>query len=64
MPFTAATEGQNRLDLRELCESFANNLWIPDHLLPHEREAFALDLFTRTVAGELKLLTANCQDKE
>jgi hypothetical protein len=40
------TEGRNTLGLAELCERFANELWIPDHMLPHEVEASVLDQFS------------------
>ena len=56
MKFRVTTEGQNQLGLRELCERNVNDLWMPDHLLPHEAEQFALDHFKRAVMAELELL--------
>lgn len=29
--FTATTEGQNRLGLRELLQRYANDQWVADH---------------------------------
>jgi hypothetical protein len=46
------TEGQNRLGLAELCEQFANDQWLPTHVLAHEAVGLVLDLFKRTVAGK------------
>lgn len=30
--FTVTTNGMNRLGLRQICEKFVNDLWIPDNL--------------------------------
>ena len=56
MKFRVSTEGQDKLGLRELCEKHVNDLWIPNHLLPHEAVDFALDHFKRMVVGELEML--------
>jgi hypothetical protein len=60
--FTVCTVGKNQLHLRALCEAFANDLWIPDHLTPEQASNFALDYFTRTIDSELKLLSISCDD--
>jgi len=57
------TEGSDRLGLAELCERFANELWIPAHMLPHKVEAFVLEQFKRTVETELKLLVVRCEER-
>lgn len=57
-PYT--TECENRLQLAELCERFANGLWLPDHVLPHEAEAMVLDQFRLAIAAEVKLLDVSC----
>ena len=44
------------ISLRELGEQHVNELWIPDHLLPHEVAKFAPDHFQRTVTAELEML--------
>jgi hypothetical protein len=56
MRFRVSTEGQNQSGLREFCERYVNDLWMPDHLLPHEAEQFALDHFNRAVIAELEML--------
>jgi hypothetical protein len=56
MKFRVTTEGQNQSGLREFCERYVNDLWMPDHLLPHEAKEFALDHFKRAVMAELEML--------
>ena len=56
MKFTVKTEGRNKLNLRQLCEDYANNLWVPDHLTADQAAEFAYDQFEKTVLTELKLL--------
>jgi hypothetical protein len=56
MRFRVTTEGQNQSGLREFCERYVNDLWMPDHLLPHEAKDFALDHFKRAVMAELEML--------
>ena len=60
MQFKVTTDGQNRLGLAELCERFANEQWLPAHVLAHEATEIVLDLFKRAVAGELELLQVEC----
>lgn len=43
--FTATNEGQSRLGLRDLCERFVNDLWIPAHLTDEQALDFAVDYF-------------------
>ena len=62
MRYTVTTDGRNSLGLAELCQRFANELWIPAHYLPHEAEAFVLDQFMRTVEAELELLVVRCEE--
>jgi hypothetical protein len=57
--FTVTTEGRNTLDLRGLCDSFVNNLWIPADMEPDQAANYALDYFRRTVLSELKMLAVN-----
>ena len=64
MQFKVTTEGQNRLGLAELCQRFANEQWLPAHVLPHEASEIVLDLFKRAVAGELEMLTVECVEAE
>jgi hypothetical protein len=60
--FNVTTEGQNRLNLRQACEDFANGHWIPSHYLPHEATEFVLDQFRRMVQSELELLVVEAQE--
>ena len=64
MRFTVTTEGQNRLNLRQACEDFANAQWIPAHYLPHEAAEFVLDQFKRSVQSELELLVVEPEPLE
>jgi hypothetical protein len=59
--FTVSSEGSSRLGLRELCQRFADNLWVPDHLTDEQAAAFALDQFRRTVLAELEMLGVSCE---
>jgi hypothetical protein len=54
--FTVTTEGENRLGLRELCQQFADDEWVADHLTDEEAGESVLDRFKRTVRAELELL--------
>jgi hypothetical protein len=60
--FTVASEGDNRLGLRELCQRFAEDLWVPAHLTDEQAAAFALDQFRRTVLVELEMLEVSCEE--
>ena len=62
--FTVMTEISNRLNLRQLCEEFVNNLWLPTHLTPEQAADFAADYFRRTVLSELKLLIISSVTEE
>ena len=59
--FVVSTEGQNRSNLRQFCEDFVNDLWIPAHLSPEQAAQFAMDYFKRTVQMEMKLLTLSVE---
>ena len=61
--FQVTTEGTNKLNLRQICEDFAIDAWIPDHLTPEQAAAFVLGSFKRTVLGELELLTVSSNEK-
>ena len=56
MRFNVTTESRNRLGLRERCQKYADELWMPEHLYDEQAADFVLDGFNRMVAGELELL--------
>lgn len=56
MQFKVTTDGIDRLGLVEIRQRFADQQWLPAHMLPHEATECVLDAFKRTVAGELELL--------
>ena len=58
--FIVRTEGQNRLGLRELCEQYANDQWVADHLTLEQAAESVLDCFKRAVQQELELLEVEC----
>ena len=60
--FTATTEGQNRLGLRELLQRYADEQWVADHMTPEQAAESVLDCFRRAVAGELELLDLDCAE--
>ena len=60
--FVVTTDGKNRLGLRELCEGFVNQLWVPAHLADEQAAAFALDQFRRTLLAELEMIDVSCSD--
>lgn len=62
LKFTATTEGQNRLGLRELLQHFADEQWVAAHLTEGQAADAVLDTFKRTVAGELQLLELECRE--
>jgi len=55
--FTAATEGLNRLRLRELLQTFADGFGVPSQMLSHDAADMILAEFKRQVRVELELLT-------
>jgi hypothetical protein len=59
--FTVTSEGNNRLGLRELCQRFTGELWVPVHLNDKQAAAFPLDQFRRTVLAELEMLDVSCE---
>ena len=59
LPFTVSTEGQNKLGLREVCERYANELWIADLMTPDQAAESVLDQFKRAAAAELELLSVD-----
>ncbi len=52
--FKIETDGQNRMGLAEVCRRFADSLLLPAHVTHDEAAEIAIDLFKRTVAGELE----------
>jgi hypothetical protein len=60
--FVVTTDGKNRLGLRELCQRFVNELWVPAHLADEQAAAFALDQFRRTLLAELEMIDVSCSD--
>lgn len=60
--FTATTEGQNRLQLRELLQRYADEQWVADHFTPEQAADAVLDTFKRAVRGELELLELECRE--
>ena len=59
--FVLSTKGENRLGLRELCQRFADDEWVADHLTDEEAAESVLDRFKRAVRAELELLTVECR---
>jgi hypothetical protein len=43
MQFKVTTEGPDRLGLRQLAESFANDQWLPAHVTPEQAAEIVLD---------------------
>jgi len=60
--FSVSTEGPNRLGLRELCQRYADDQWLPAHATPEQAAAIVLDTFKRAVAAELEMLAVECQE--
>jgi hypothetical protein len=60
--FVVSNDGKNRLGLRELCERFVNDLWVPTHLTDEQAVTFALDQFRRTLLAELEMIDVSCSD--
>jgi hypothetical protein len=60
MRFQCTTEGANRLQLVESLEQFAVRQWLPSHATPEQAAEIVLDLFKRTVLGELEMLHVEC----
>ena len=55
LSFTASTEGQNRLGLRERLREHDSQQWTAVHLTPEQAAESVLDRFKRTVRQELDL---------
>jgi hypothetical protein len=55
--FTAATEGQNKLRLREVLQVYAHGFGVPAHVDAETAAGIVLDAFKRQVRSELELLT-------
>lgn len=55
--FTVTTDGENRLELRKLCQRFADDECVADHLTDEQAVESVLDRFKRAVRAELELLT-------
>lgn len=49
--FVVATEGRDKLNLRRVCEDFANDVWVPAHLSPKQAAQFVLDHFKEPSKG-------------
>jgi len=60
--FTVATEGENRLGLRELCERYVNDQWFAAHASNELAAEALLEQFKRAVQSELELLEVQCHD--
>jgi hypothetical protein len=60
--FAVTTEGENRLDLRELCERNVNDQWFAAHASNELVPEALLDQFKRAVRSELELLGVTCFD--
>jgi len=58
--FTATTEGQNRLGLRELLQRYADEQWVANHFTKEQAAAAVLSTFKAAVINELKLLELKC----
>jgi hypothetical protein len=61
--FTVTTEGQNRLGLRELCQRFADEQWVADHLTSAQAAESILREFKRAVRAELEMLDLKCKTR-
>jgi len=55
--FAVATEGANRLGLRELCQRYVDDQWHAAHMTDEQAAESLLDQFKRAVRAELELLT-------
>ena len=62
--FVVSAEGSNRLGLRDLCEWFVNDLWVPSHLTEEQAAAFALDHFRPTLLAELEMIEVSCMEQD
>jgi len=62
--FTSATEGLNRLGLRERLQHFANGFGVPAHVDDETAAETVLAEFIRQVRAELELLTLECVKTE
>ena len=62
--FTAATEGQNKLGLREKLQHYANGFGVPAHVDDVTAARIVLDSFLRQVRAELELLALECVKTE
>jgi hypothetical protein len=56
MRFSTTTENPGPLNLHELAERHANELWVPAELDERQAVQFALDQFRRQVAAELEMI--------
>jgi hypothetical protein len=54
--FAAATEGSNKLGLRESLQEYAAGFGVPAHVDAETAAAIVLDAFKRQARGELELL--------
>jgi hypothetical protein len=61
--FTVSTEGQNRLGLRELCQRFADEQWVADHLTSKQAAESVLREFKRAARAELEMLEMKCRTR-
>ena len=58
--FTASTEGQNKLRLREALQHYAAGFGVPPHVDAETAAAIVLDAFKRQARAELELLDLAC----
>ena len=63
MPSDSAIGNDREALLRQACEEFINDAWVPSHLTPEQAVHFVLDHFKRTVLSELKLLDVAVVDE-
>ena len=56
MKFTASTNGNDELALKDQLQRYADDYWLPDHVTEERGAEIILDAFKRKVAGELELL--------
>ncbi len=62
MRFTTTTGYPGSLNLHELAQQHANDLWVPTNLNEREAAAFALEHFRRQVVAELEMIEMRACD--
>jgi hypothetical protein len=61
--FIVTTEGQNRLGIRELCQRFADEQWVADHLTSEQASESVLIDLSAPLRQELELLEVKCKTR-